>query len=227
MAEIDFKCKHCQNNITITLEEQKALLNICFQDLKQPDESDVDFKFRVFKKTKDWFLLDEEMIVKLFQEAKPEDMMQTLANYRNCVKFAFNIEEHISYDTKTFTRVKKRWMYNPRVLRLLNYCLENLHKFNDITELMKCVIQCVEINHPDENWIAYRPDRIKFPNFAIIASKQMDTETWKELLTLPEIQTQLANPGVVNACKSVIELNGSLQKLHYLNKAVPSRCIIA
>lgn len=181
-------------------------------DWRQPNESEYDFTIRQFKLRKNWSILNEPMIVQLFQEYKGE-MMHSMTSGSNVRSIEIN--------------VFNKGYYRANVAKLLNHCLANLHLFENVTEIIDCAISCAEANNRFKTHVPTPPgcEFIKFPNILCIGVKQMDVlGTWKRLLELPDIQAQLMDQETLNECGSVLGNHGEMLKLQILNDSIPSKC---
>lgn len=99
MKVVNKKCPTCRQLI-IEQEEKQAVLPVPAiplqpiplqpipvnnPDWKQPNESDFDYTIRQFKLRKNWAILNEEMIVKLFQESKNDEMLHSIDQGSNAI----------------------------------------------------------------------------------------------------------------------------------------------
>lgn len=166
------------NNVELKnrLDETSRLLN----EIKNPMLI-VRRSIEQFKVDRKWFLLNTDAIITLFQESK-DNMMLDSMDY--------------GYRENTFLDIRDgTYCYHSFMRTLLDHCLLNLDKFEDVTELLECAMK----------YDAKNSFKGYYPNIYNLTKKYMKEPIYRKLLQLPQIQEQLKDPQTVKKCREFLK----------------------
>jgi hypothetical protein len=183
---------------TVELKNRINAIDEPFNEVNNP-VSFTDHTMNQFKIDRKWFLLNNDVIITLFQESRNNMMLDSMD---------YGYRENTFLDRNSDT-----YCYHSYMRTLLDHCLKNLDKFQDITELLECAMK----------YDAKNSFKGYYPNIYNLTKKYVKEPTYRKLLQLPQIQEQLKDSQTVKKCHEFLKES---VLLNIFNKYVPSRCTI-